>query len=70
MARPCTEAPARLDGWHDLKKATTRLAPTEEVIVPWKVGGMLCPRHRLMHNQVATETAPLESEKRFASCHF
>jgi hypothetical protein len=46
-------------GGNDLEKATTLSHELKEVIVPWNDREeLLCPRHRLIAHQVATETAP------------
>jgi energy-coupling factor transporter ATP-binding protein EcfA2 len=44
----------------DLEKATILVNDLREVVVPWNgQEDLLCPRHRIIANQVATEAAPI-----------
>jgi energy-coupling factor transporter ATP-binding protein EcfA2 len=43
----------------DFEKATILASHLREVVVPWREGSdFLCPRHRVIAHQVATESAP------------
>jgi hypothetical protein len=43
----------------DFERATVLVSHLREVVVPWREGSdFLCPRHRVIAHQVATESAP------------